>query len=184
MSTGRSDTLYAAHAAASEKFDYFITGATGALAGYIGQALHPTSIGFNPTTVELASVLVLLVSVAFGLKRIENVIQIIGVNHAALYHEESAGALGAALGPGPIFNEQTGDVLSSAEAAYLAQLHRGTSKDLRPKLKQLQARGTTYYHARNWCLVVGFLLLLTARILPAYMPSPAPATTEEPRGRR
>ena len=44
MGTERSDLAYGHWREANEKFDYLVTGVSGALAAYIGQNLHPVHV--------------------------------------------------------------------------------------------------------------------------------------------
>jgi hypothetical protein len=67
----RSDRLFEIGREAGEKFDYFMAGLAAALTGYIAQSFNPT--GFEPfsaASVEALAIVVLVASVASGVKRI------------------------------------------------------------------------------------------------------------------
>lgn len=168
--SSRSDTAYGYWRDASEKFDYFVTGLTGALVAYVGQNLKPVRVGLNPQTVELAALAVLVASVVVGLKRIEVSIQLYKVQHGRLYHEEARGAfLDASQRPGQSLNVLTGDVVTSVEAVTRARGHHVQATAAGDQSDELVKIATSRYHWRNGLLLVGFAALVAARILPAYV---------------
>jgi disulfide bond formation protein DsbB len=57
---------------ASQRFDYFVTGITGALCAYIIQHFIPQRLSFSPYLLELSAVLFLLASFIVGLRQIEH----------------------------------------------------------------------------------------------------------------
>lgn len=166
----RSDEAYSRWRQASERQDYFVTGLTGALAAYIGQTLEPTRLGWNPQTVELIALVMLVGSIVLGFLRIETATEILRLTHHALSHQEAAGAkLKASKAGGSHLNEATGSIHDADELAVEAALHRKSAKDARVRMGALPEQSANYYHARNRWLFAGFVTLVIARILPAYM---------------
>lgn len=93
MTTSRSDRVHDYWRQSSEKFDYFVTGITGALCAYISQTFNAEKISFSPNTLELLALLTLIASVFAGFKRIECVVETHKHNHGSLYLSELIGAL-------------------------------------------------------------------------------------------
>lgn len=168
MSTERSDKLYEASRDAQIKFDYFVLGVVGALCAFIGQSFHPSRLGWNPSTVELISLLMFVGAAVAGFRRIESVNSLMRINSQYLRMQEERGSLVPTVGATAI-NHSTGEIYSSAEiAAKIAALG-----DIIPKAREDMERvGQTTlrtYKWRNWLLLVGFLALLASRVWSAYV---------------
>ncbi len=169
MAVDRSDKVYEYWRDAFLRFDYFVTGGTAALAAYVGQGLKPNRLGLNAGSLELLALLILVGSIAVGLKRIEEGVELFKKMHQRVYHEESRGALvSAALEGGISVNKSTGDTLKPPEALYLADLHKQRGEELEGELSDIANASLRYYKLRNRLLLFGFLFLIVARILPAY----------------
>lgn len=169
MATERSDKAYDAWREASEKFDYFITGVTGALVAFIAENLEPARLGLNEVTIEIASVLLLLGSVVIGFKRIETNVTIYRLTSQRLYSTEARGALLSAFQGTPLINQATGDVYSATGVAHEAQIHQAQVRVIEEKSDELAKLSASLYRWRNKLLISGFLLLVISRILPAYL---------------
>lgn len=169
MPTDRSDKAYEHWREASEKFDYFMTGLTGALVAYLGQALRPTRLGLNVPSLEVLAVATLVTSAVLGFKRIETNVTLLRGQAKRLYGEESRGALLEAAAKGAGLNVSTGDVFTPRQLIERAEIHRKGVESLRVSLDEVAARSGTYYQWRNRTLLCGFALLAAARILPAYV---------------
>ena len=169
MTTERSDVVYGYWRDATDKFDYFVAGVTGALTAYIGQHVRPTQLGINAGSLELLALVLLVLSVVMSFKRIETNIEVFKAMHARLYSEETRGSMIAAAGRGTALNTATGDVFSSAQLLELAELHDGRVKQMRSTLDSLAAASLSYYNWRNRLLLNGFAILVFARVIPAYL---------------
>jgi len=171
MPTDRSDKAYEYWREASQRFDYFITGLTGALTAYMGQTIKPHQIGLNPESLELLAIMILIGSLITGFKRIETTITIFKVMHDRLYNEEARGSLLTASQQGTaVINEASGDIIQPNEVQTLSKIHQTRAETAQEKLNVLTASSKKYYDWRNWLLILGFFLLVAARILPAYLP--------------
>ena len=169
MTTERSDKAYSYWKESSERFDYFLTGVTGALTAYIGQGLMPAKIGVNSTTVALISVLCLVASIICGLRRIEKTILIYKLQAERLYNEEKRGMLLSESGGVGLYNKASGEVYSPQEIRIEAEKSRLYIEKLREGLEKGVESASSYYIWRNIFLFVGFILLIVSRIMPAYM---------------
>ncbi len=169
MATERSDKAYGYWRDASEKFDYFVLGLTGALAAFIGQSYKPSRLGLNASAVELLALALIVLAAIFGFKRVEANVTLLREQTKRLYGEESRGSLLSAATTGsPALNTSTGDVLSSGQLLELAEVHqRGVAK-LRQTIEQLNERSAFYYHWRNRALLAGFAVLVAGKLVSAY----------------
>jgi hypothetical protein len=169
-STERSDNIYTQYLGALQKFDYFVAGVSLALISFLGSAFHATRIGWNPATIELSSLLTLLISAIAGLKRIETQFTLLAMMHRRLYEQEAAGSLvKASVGGGPALNESTGEVLSYSQLVYGSHYHRIGAEVAKEKLDELVDRSSVWYRVRNLTLILGVALLILARLSQAYL---------------
>lgn len=168
MTTDRSDKLYEASRDAQVKFDYFVLGVVGALCAYIGQAFHPSRLGFNPSTSELLSLLLFVGAAIAGFRRIESVNSLMRINSQYLRMQEERGTLAPTVGS-PVLNHSTGEVFSPDEVmAKIAALSEVIPK-ARASLESVGKTTLRMYKWRNGLLLVGFLVLLASRVWSAYV---------------
>lgn len=169
MSTDRSDGLHAKWRESTEKFDYFVLGVLGALCAYISQTYKPERIGLNPGTLELIALLVLVFGSVIGFRRIEAINQGTLINHRILHCYERRGGLVLVLQNGPGTNTQTGETYTPEYAKdEISKLNQNLAH-LQPQLDATQARALQHYHRRNAVTLVGFLMLLAAKVFSAYV---------------
>ncbi|HSS50357.1 MAG TPA: hypothetical protein VLX28_15580, partial [Thermoanaerobaculia bacterium] len=94
---------------AAQKFDYFMTGLTAAIVGYLAPMLQPKRLGWNPQTVELLALILLLAAVLAGLKRIEASVCVLSVGVARLQQGEAAEELYQAMTSGALLSREKGE---------------------------------------------------------------------------
>ena len=169
MSNTRSDTTYNYWREASEKFDYYVTGLTGALAAFIGQALHPVPIGLNASTIELAALASLVASIIFGFKRIETNVHLLSIQSRQTYLQEVAGSSMVASQHKAAINTSTGDIYSPQQLVQRAAVSKAGAAELDKQFAKAQRVALRDYKFRNVTLLIGFALLVAARLLPAYI---------------
>ncbi|HEV7473793.1 MAG TPA: hypothetical protein VGN90_07080 [Pyrinomonadaceae bacterium] len=166
----RSIVAFEHYRDASQRFEYFILGVSGALCAYIGQHLTPHKIGLTPYTLELLSLLLLVGSVFVGFKRIEKIIVCHVLNHRLLYLNEERGQLVTNFKGQPLVNASSGESFSAkATARRISELHESIPA-LQEQFDRAAVKGNTYYKVRNWLLAAGFLGLLISKILIPYLP--------------
>ena len=166
--TERSDQVHAQYVEAIQKYDYFVAGVSLALVGYLGRAFQPAHIGWNAATVELLSIVALLVSAISGLKRVETNVTLLATSHRRLYEQEAAGATASAAASGGMaINRSTGDVSSPAQLAQDAQSHYTFAQVADEACERLKTKTGRWYRVRNRSLWAGLVLLVLARTLPA-----------------
>lgn len=168
MSTERSDKIHDYWRQSSEKFDYFVTGMTGALCAYILQTFKPEQISITPNTLELISLLVLIISVYAGFKRIESTVETFKRNHQSLYLSEQVGQLITNYKGSHLINKATGEIMPPE----IVELKIQTLKEIQPKVKGNTDKAATasgnWYKLRNLLLSLGFLILVASKIWSAY----------------
>jgi hypothetical protein len=170
MSTERSDSIYVQYLGSVQKFDYFVAGVSLALMGFLGSRFQASRIGWNPATIELSSLLTLLVSAIAGLKRIESQFTLLAMMHRRLHEEEAAGSLAkASQAGGAALNESTGEILSYSQLVFGSQYHRIGAQVIKERLDKLANRSGEWYRVRNVTLILGVALLILARLSQAYV---------------
>ena len=159
---------------ASIKFDYFITGGTGALCAFVGQTVKFERFGMNPSTLELVALLVLIASVAAGFVRIEKVIGAIGLNYLALQQgrvlaqlREGLKTFKAGANRDPLITVY-GEPKSADELKALIEDTGRAVRETDVELETLMRQATVWYFVRNGTLAGGFLLLIAARVAKPY----------------
>ncbi|MDQ3495252.1 MAG: hypothetical protein M3485_06995 [Pseudomonadota bacterium] len=168
MTIERSDKLYEASMAAQQKFDYFALGIVGALCAFVGESFEPTRLGYNPSTLEFVSLLMLVGSAVAGFLRIQGTNQLMRMNSHYLRMQEEKGALASALGS-PIINRGTGEAFSADQVAAKVSALEEVVPTAREAMDTVGKATLRTYNARNWLLLVGFLLLLLSRVWAAYI---------------
>ena len=170
MATDRSDQLHADWRASTEKFDYFVLGALGALCAFIGQGYKPSKLGLNPTSLELIALLALVFAVIFGFRRIEQTLLVTALNQRELHANEARGGMVAKMQDGRhLVNEATGQIFNREQAEKRVVEFTEVIKRTRPALEAAKSAAHKHYRWRNWFALSGFFLLLAARVWAAYV---------------
>ncbi len=168
MTIERSDKVYESWRQASEKFDYFVLGLTGALCAYISQQYVPSKLSINPGTLELLALLILVFAAIVGFFRIEKTMVLSRLNHQYLRAKEERGSLMSA-GPGTLMNHATGDVFTPDKVQELIQEKSIQIPIMHSHIEQVGDTAQRAYHVRNWSILIGFLMLLVAKVWSAYV---------------
>lgn len=170
MATDRSDKLHADLRASTEKFDYFVLGALGALCAFIGQGFKPSKLGWNPTSLELIALLALVCAVIFGFRRIEQIMLVTSLNQRELHANEARGGMVTKMQEGrTLINEATGHIFNPEQAVKRVAEFTEVIKNTRPALEAAKTAAYKHYKRRNMLALLGFLLLLVARVWSAYL---------------
>lgn len=100
MATDRSDRLHADWRTSTEKFDYFILGVVCAICAFIAQGYKPAKLGINPATLELVALLIFVLAVVTGFRRIEQTLLVTALNQRQLRAFEARGGMIAKMPEG------------------------------------------------------------------------------------
>lgn len=170
MSTERSDQILTTWHTSTEKFDYFVLGVVGALCAFIGQGYRPVKLGLNPGTLELVSLLILVLAVVEGFRRIEQTLLVTSINHQRLHAYEVKGGLVSKMlqGGDMLINEATGQIFNQNQAKKRVDEQTRIIQEIKPHLEAAKSAAFRHYRSRNALTLFGFLLLLTARVWSAY----------------
>jgi len=166
--TNRSDDLIVRANEASQKFDYFITGMTGALCAYISQTFKPSILSYTPETLELISLVVLIMSLAFGFLRIHKTVDCLGHNGKYLRALEGLGQMVKNRGKQGLLNEATGEILDQQGIERKIANSQNTIIDNKTSMDKSIKYADRYFSLRNLTLVLGFLMFTVARVWSAY----------------
>lgn len=169
MNTTRSDGLHDKWRDSTEKFDYFMLGVLGALCAYISQNYKPDKLGINPGTVELLSLLILVLAAVVGFRRIETTNLATLINQQILHANERRGVLVSVINNGPGLNSQTGQTYTPDYAQQEIPKINQKIERLNLQFGKIQRSVIIYYHARNYLMLGGFLILLSAKVYSAYV---------------
>lgn len=165
----RSDSLYLKWKESAEKFDYFMLGVLGALCAYLAQGYKPSQVGFNPGTLELLALLTLVLGAVTGFRRIEATMLVTLLNQQSLHTNERRGVMASVIQNGPGVNTQTGQTYTPAFAQQEAERLTRKLEALKPQLESAKAQALRRYHLRNGLTLIGFLMLLAAKLASAYI---------------
>jgi hypothetical protein len=156
----------------SQRFDYFVTGVTGALVAFVAQAYHPEKIGLTPNSLELLSIFLLVGSVIAGFKRVEANVEAFRLMSEGLDAAEKLGALTANLGLTPVLNLETGEILTFQDVVQQREYYSKRVDTVQTRLKKYLDMSLSAYKWRNRLLASGFFALVASRILVAYWHAP------------
>jgi len=198
----RSADVYGMTHAATEKFEYFICGVTGAIFAYITQTYQPQKLDNIFSVIQTVALVILAVSFFAGIRRIQLFNLKTRLNHALLEASEKAGRATSALAGNPaesFHNEGTGEWttredLERRRAVYMEEAHK-----MEAKLRSVQSKASRCGRVRNFFLLLGILTIFVSKVLQPYqtgsslhsnttapaektmLPSPAPALNQTSR---
>ena len=170
MSHENAKILYQATQSAEQKFEYFLTGAIGAIFAYSVQNYTPTRIDLSPSILEPIAIVCLAGAFFCGLKRIECLFHHLGISYQK--------------------NQELGDAQVTEDALRLIVLephkhqprrgssieliveeaasHRSRAQSAEPLLDSLNTKVRLFYKWRNYLMFAGFFLVFLARVLSPY----------------
>lgn len=151
-----------------EKFDYFILGVIGALCAYLSQNIELAPLGYNSSTMELLALMTIFLSGIAGFLRLEEAIELHALNHHQLHLNEKKGQLVSKFSGGPMLNSETGEVLSPHQVAIEVGAIDHVMPEIKGKIQKYTSRSSIYYKLRNIFLLIGFLMIVGAKVWAAY----------------
>jgi len=170
MSEKKSTFVFAGAREAQQKFDYFIAGVAGALFAYIAQTYTPKKISFTPASLEPLALVFLALAFFYGMKRIENTVVVMRLNHEMLDAEEKAGSMTEAMASGIShgFNPHSGELISATELPALREFYRQQARSARDQAEVASIKGERFYTRRNQFLFAGFVAIFLTKLLQPY----------------
>jgi hypothetical protein len=162
---------------ASQQFDYFVLGITGALVAYTIQHLQPQRLSLSPYGVEIGALSILIVSLLVGLKSIETLIELMKINIKRLEKQDSHSTLVKALAElrhDPLMVTRGGkmEIIDRQTATQMAQRLEVETDAFMEVEETLAIKGGRLYRVRNRLLILGFVLLAVSRVIEPYFAKP------------
>jgi hypothetical protein len=153
-----------------QKFDYFVSGLTGAIFAYVAQTYSPKQLGFGASSIEPLALVLLAISFFIGLKRIESSNVMMRVNHEMLDASEKAGQAATALDSGMALARDalSGKIVSRDQLEFNRRYQMDRSEKAAEALQAVRAKGDRHYRHRDLFLILGFIAILLAKILQPY----------------
>lgn len=146
-----------------------IFGMTGTLCAYISQTFAVKPLSVSPQTLELVALLVLVLSVIAGFKRIELSLTVARYNAHTLRVQEQKGQLVSKSQGTHLVNSATGEVLDPIAVQTKIMALSEILPEFEQGMRKSAEWGGRWYHIRNWLLMVGFLMLVASRVWSAYV---------------
>ena len=163
------DNAYSNYLEASQRFDYFVAGISIAIVGYLGSRFTATPIGWNASTVELASLISLLASAFSGLKRVQTIVYLLKSTQQHIREVDSAAAFTEAATAGQTaIDYAAGQALSARDLAVRGETHRGNAESYKKLQQDLGVLTSRWSLFRDRLLIFGLSLLILARLVAAY----------------
>lgn len=170
MSHENAKILYQAAQEAQQKFEYFLTGAIGAMFAYTAQNYKPRTLDWSPSVLELASIGCFAVAFFLGLRRLDCLYHILGISSQK----------DQALGDAKVLNEairlietnpmncqpRSGSSIQDLAEERDADLRR--AKSAKPILDTLNGKIVSFYRWRNFLMIGGFTLIVASKVWSPY----------------
>lgn len=166
MAEATPDLLYRHTREAAQRFEYFLLGISVALCAFVGQTLKPEKLGCNTYTLQVASLVALIVSVVCGFNRVAAMIATSGLNHELLDRQTKRLKL---LKGEPIFDTTTGQAPNDFQRSYTATELLGVIEMFQTHLDLARKRDRRWFRLQKCFLALGFVGLLAAKVLEPYL---------------
>jgi hypothetical protein len=140
---------------AQRKFDYFVTGLTGAVLSYLSQSYQPHRVGWNTESLTPIALIFLVGSFVLGFRRIEVSNHVAVLNHSFLFAGEQANKAVEVLSGGIWIDKATGRAVPIAEAQLRLSSWTAIKDEAHEKMTKAADRSGQYYNWRNWLLYAG-----------------------------
>jgi len=176
MSHENAKILYKASQEAQQKFEYFLTGAIGAMFAYTAQTYTPKKLDFSPSTMEPVAIICFAVAFYFGIRRIDCLYHHLGIS------SQEAQALGDAkelenalrmVAENPLVCTPRAGMTVSKIESDLEHL-RSRAQSAKTILKKLDDKVGSFYTWRNRLMLAGFFLIFLGRVLSPYYTTTKP----------
>ena len=165
----KNPNQFAAWNEAAQKFDYFMAGLVGAIVAFVGQSFVPHRLGFNPSTLELFALVLLIASFWCAIKRIEIYTDFLRLTLQRDHLEDKAILLRKDTMAGEVKEIDNGETLSLEKKKQLAYENVASANRVQEELKSKAGKAVKYYSFRNYLIIAGFVLLLISRVSSVYV---------------
>ena len=180
MSHENAKILYQASHEAQQKFEYFLTGAIGAMFAYTAQTYTPKKLDFSPSTLEPIAIICFAVAFFLGLRRLDCLYHILGISYEKTDADVDAAVIQKTLRmieDDHLPSYQLGTSVEEMEKDL--EWNRTRSRSAKPILDDLNTKIRTFYSWRSRLLIAGFALIVLARVLSPYSAATKPQTQQK-----
>ena len=157
-----------------QRFEFFLVGVSMALSAYVGLTLHPEKLTFlSAYTIEVVSLVLLIISAGVGLKRVEAMAEIRRWNGELLDSIEKRGGVMVSKpnSEGLIVVENPGRLLTMEQAAEWVTVLNEKIPVVHHMIEKETTRAEGLYKLRNRLLLIGFCGVVLSKILTPYLHS-------------
>lgn len=155
-----------------QKYDYFIVGLSSTIFAYLGSNFTPGALSLSQNSFELAALTCILVSILFGILRLESDISIQSTDYRKVQAQERLDVVNTIINmPYRNIDLDSGSEITQSEAKE----HQNILKEFVVKstrgLDILGGRYQFYFFLRNVFLFLGFALLVASKFISLYIVS-------------
>lgn len=167
--TDRSFEVWKSWKEAQLKYDYFFVGLTAALFAYIGGKYVPEQLSFSQNSFELLALVLLVVSLVAGIKRLEIdlLLQSLDVQkHVAIDRRDLGNKILNV--PGDVIASETRTSIDKEGVKETLELINEFITKAEKGFEIEAKRNRIIFALRNWALVIGFIVLAISKFIGVY----------------
>ncbi|KUM52786.1 hypothetical protein [Rheinheimera sp. EpRS3] len=150
------------------KYDYYIVGLVAALFAYVGSGYTPEKLAFSQNTFELLSIILLVISLIVGIKRLEIDLSLQTITLKQCEAKEIMNAANKIAAFGGSRNLDTGSVISIEDALERAEQMQSSLSVLDQLFGAESEMAVRLFQIRNWMLTLGFISLAISKVVGVY----------------
>ncbi len=155
-----------------QKYDYFIVGLSSTLFAYLGSNFTPGALSLSQNSFELAALTCLLVSILFGILRLESEIAIQSTDYRKTQAQERLDVVNKIINmPYRDIDLNSGSEITQSEAKEHQEILKEFVTKSTQGLGKLGGRYQFYFLVRNVSLFLGFALLVASKFISLYFVS-------------
>ncbi|WP_416307257.1 hypothetical protein [Neptunicella sp. SCSIO 80796] len=155
-----------------QKYDYFIVGLSSTLFAYLGSKFTPGALSFSQNSFELAALTCFLVSILFGIFRLESDIAIQSTDYKKTQAQERLDVVNKIINlPYRNIDLDSGNEITDSEAKEHQRILKEFVTKSTRGLDKLGGRYKFYFKVRNIALFLGFISLVLSKFLALYAAS-------------
>jgi len=183
MSHENAKILYQAAQDAQQKFEYFLTGAIGAMFAYTAQTYTPKKLDWTTSALEPVAIICFAVAFFLGIMRLDCLYHHLGISSQQAQAEGDSKEIEKALRvieADPLLRTPwSGNNPLQIEEEL--RRSRSRAESAKPILAKLDGKIYSYYTWRNRLMVAGFSLIVVAKVATPYLDTTQPLTKQTDR---
>jgi hypothetical protein len=150
------------------KYNYFIVGIAAATFAYFGKDFIPNPpLGWNQSSVLLSGLVLLILSIVAGLKKIEEHNTLLRKNGKYLdFYEQFAAYKQNSIDGNASINLESGEVLTPDESTKNAKQLESLLPEFKSELDRRSTKISIYNNTRDYALFGGYILLGFSKFFP------------------